>query len=293
MYLDPDELILPPYSELSAEGRARRAKRRSAATTSLFGSVSQNTALLDAVTEAEATGTSNAGEAAAASSKSLQDFYKGQIGSSDSIWISFFYLGDLLDMVLEQIKENNEVADIPFSFFLSDVEMIDPLTALQISGLEEIIKCGQDLTNADFLATLVAADPNTFSKEFGVHQLMNIGDIPISIDAFQVFFKDYVVKKDIDTYYFLHFVKDLCGDLITRALASKCFGAGVKFTQRFDAQPISYNRQDGETELKPNKTVLAGSPNIQPRCALLIVAIYPRGLMKRLHRRMWAWDWCS
>ena len=258
---DPAELSLPPYSELTPEGRAKRAKRRQSSAPHAESGQSTNNVLLEAVSTAATTG-GTAEDAATTSNVAMQNQYKALEESGKMIFVSYFYLGDLLDTVLEQVRQNSGADTLPYSFFLSEVEMVDPLVALQIRDLENIIKCGQDLREAKFLKTLVDADPTTFSEEAGVYQLMNIGDIPISVDAFQVWFKDYVVKKDRDKYYFLHFVKDLAAELITKALSSKCFGEGVKFTQRFDVQPISYDASEGKDRLKPNATVRAGNPNL-------------------------------
>ena len=265
--VDPAEMLLPSYADLTPEDRARRAKRRKNHNPEIFSTGgAQNQVLLDAVSNEAQNGGS--GEAAAESAtEAMMKTYEEVEAAKEVIWVSYFYLGDLLDLVLEQIKENTERDSLPFSFFLSEVEMIDPLTALQIKDLAEIIKCGQDLKEAAFLATLVEADTNTFTKEAGIYELMNIGDVPISVDAFQVWFKNYVVKKDREKYYFLHFVKDICGELITKALSSKCFGPDVKFVQRFDAQPISYNNQ-ASAEFSPNTTIPALRGNGSSTAAL-------------------------
>ena len=257
MAVNPSEMLLPSYADLTPEGRAKRAKRRKNLNPMTFtagGQRASNQVLLDAVTRA-AEGGGDSETAAESATEALIKTYE-QAENSPVIWISYFYLGDLLDLVLEQIKENTERDSVPFSFFLSEVEMIDPLSALQIKDLAEIIKCGQDLKDAAFLAKLVEVDDNTFTKQAGIHELMNIGDIPISIDAFQVWFKNYVVKKDREKYYFLHFVKDICAELITKALSSKCFGPDIKFVQRFDAQPVSY---EATAEFGPNSDIRAAS----------------------------------
>ena len=123
--------------------------------------------------------------------------------------------------------------------------MIDPLQAFKIKNLDQILACGQDVSDAAFLTALYESDPYNFSKEMGVTQLMNIGDIPISLDAFQIWFKDKVVKPGKDRYYLLHFLKDICADLITGALSSGCFGPNLRFIQRFDAVPINCDRKMG------------------------------------------------
>jgi len=274
MPISPKELLLPPYSELTPEGRARRAKRRAAESLTTFvGGNPQNAQLLQAVSSA-ASGETTAEEASENFSVGLQEDYDGMIQNADIIWLSYFYLGDLLDAVLDQVKLNHDLEEIPFKFFLSDVEMIDPLVALKIKNLEDVIKCKQDFRDAAFMDALIALKGDEFTQEAGITQLMNIGDIPIAIDAFQVWFKDYVIKKDRDKYFFLHFVKDICAELITRALAGKCFGPDVKISQRFDTQPITFKMgPKGRANLKSTKVVSAWSPTSNPTKYSLVESI--------------------
>jgi len=214
----------------------------------------------------------------------------GKAGSGDLTYVSYFYLGDLLDNILEQIKENNSKkgggpGDLNFKFFISDVEMIDPLLALQVKNLEEAIACG-NLRDAAFIDVLSTLDPTTFNT--GIAQLMNIGDIPISVDAFQLWFKNNIVKKDRDKYFFLHFVKDICAYLITSALRSKCFGDSLNFEQRFDAQPLTLNKGNssfGETtsvtELsKAHTTLTCGTQASDSVLGLILISTdsRPKGL---------------
>jgi hypothetical protein len=69
------------------------------------------------------------------------------------------------------------------------------------------------------------------------------------LDAFQAYFLKSVVDKQRDKYYFLNFVKDICGQLITKALRSGCYGSGFKFSARFDAQPLSFYKNKWAAKL--------------------------------------------
>jgi len=241
--IDKKEFALPQWAQLTGKQRARRAMRKQAVALEVTtGGGPENTVVLDSVAKAIHTQGSTA-DAASATSTALIPKYDLLAKDPGAITtISYFYLGDLLDNVLEQIKANQDGQPLDFQFFLSEVEMIDPLQAMKIKNMDDILNSGQSLSSMAFLDALAASDPAAFSKTMGVTQLMNIGDIPISLDAFQIWFKDKVIKKDLDNYYFLHFVKDLCADLISGALKSKCFGPDVQFIQRFDAQPISLRK---------------------------------------------------
>ena len=246
-----EELLLPPYADLTPRQRARRAKRRKGQVLTVTSYGSQEAELLKAVGDAAADpANKDAGDLY--SQIATQKFDKFESQPPDVIRVPYFYLGDLLDNVLGQIEEN-QGQKLDFNFFLSEVEMIDPLTALQAKNIEALSACGQ-LKELEFLDLLRKKDPVTFSELSGIVQLMNIGDIPISLDAFQLWFKNYVIKKDRDSYFFLHFVKDVCFDLITRSLRSSCFGPSLNFEQRFDAQPLTL-AADAAVSLRRGKPI--------------------------------------
>jgi hypothetical protein len=133
--------------------------------------------------------------------------------------------------------------------FISDVEMIDPLQAFKFKNLEDLVNCGYDLKDISFIDAASKENPLDNTELNGIYRTMNIGDIPISLDAFQLWFKDNVVKSEKNTYFLLYFIKDICKDLITKALSSKCFGKEFNFQQRFDAQPLTLGLKQGKINL--------------------------------------------
>jgi hypothetical protein len=256
MAVEARELLLQPYAELDPRERAARAKRRkSKSLTVLRGNQAIQTEVLDAVAEAAASGNTSADAAAETAQAQLDERFKCiDTDPPDVIFIPYIYLGDLIDSVLAQIEENNEGEKLDFNMFLSEVEMIDPLTALQIENLDEIMACGQ-LRDMRFLDALTRLEPTTFTDVNNITQLMNIGDIPISLDAFQVWFKENVVKKDIDKFFLLDFIKSISASLVTDALKSDCFGPKLNFSQRFDALPLTLSRTFAPGELVTSDTI--------------------------------------
>mgnify|MGYP003645652667 FL=1 len=242
------ELLLIPYADLTPSQRAERAKRRKAQNATITDSKGNTYQLLKDLAVADTTEEASKAYSETESKRFVEMRTKYTGDAADTINVPFFYLGDLLDNVLEQIKENQGTA-LDFNFFLSDVEMVDPLLALQFKNIEQLSACGT-LKNVGFLTALIAKNPVKYSGFSGVVQLMNIGDIPISVDAFQLWFKNAVVAKGRSKYFFLHFVKDICNGLITKALRSICFGPTLNFEQRFDAQPLT---------LAPSTSIRPGS----------------------------------
>jgi hypothetical protein len=256
--VNPNELRLPNYDELTPTERQRRVKRRLSDEGKVdFSPLVANTVILDEINKSSAI--NSADLAKAYSEQETKRF--DQLVNQQKINIPFFFLGDLFDNILEQIKINNGGGafdgDRPlnFQFFISDVEMIDPLQAFKIKNLDDLIRCGYDLKDILVIDAITKETPTDNNELNGIYRTMNIGDIPISLDAFQLWFKNNVVKKDKVNYFFLYFVKDVCKELITKALSSKCFGKEFSFQQRFDAQPLTLTKNTINTpRFVANKT---------------------------------------
>ena len=273
--LNPNELTLTPYKDLSPTERQRRVKRRETDETFQFQSVPEfNNELLKAIDQKEAATGKETGETY--SNTAVKTF--DQLTDQQKINIPFFFLGDLIDTVIEEIKSNNQknAADgakpLNFQMFISDVEMIDPLQAFKLKNLEDLVNCGYDLKDISFIDAASKENPLDNTELNGIYRTMNIGDIPISLDAFQLWFKDNVVKSEKNTYFLLYFIKDICKDLITKALSSKCFGKEFNFQQRFDAQPLTLGLKQGKiNEFISNETYPAkqvGKAQAEVRCGL-------------------------
>ena len=245
LLVDPKELLLTPFKDLSVEDRQARVKRTQKKGFLEFSTDVSTVMQLDreVTNEIAAMAVGNRLATPPPHAATASQRFDSLINGNEGIPIPFFFLGDLFDSVLEQIKENNKDQALNFKFFISDVDMIDPLQAFKLDNLEDLLDSGLNLADASFLDELRRSNPGLF-EDTGVTRLMNIGDIPISVDAFQLWFKNNVIKKDRDKYYFLYFVKDICKDLITKALDSRCFGNELDFTQRFDAVPLTLATKD-------------------------------------------------
>ena len=151
----------------------------------------------------------------------------------ETLDVAYFYLGDLIDGVLTYLRnivaEDNGLQG-SFQMLLGNVEILDPLLAFKYP--EVGIRCGSD--QAILRRSLADIDPLRFK---GAHQLSfytNIGSLPISLDYFQEWFVENIVRPQRPTYSFLNFVKQLCTSLIGRAFNSVCFGDALNFNLRFD-----------------------------------------------------------
>jgi len=239
------ELLIPDVSKLDEQERIDLAKTRRDAYSAGVPQTAES-AQSDLLLTLESEDTAE--DAGKKATKQAAARYKDVDGTAwfasrdEFHFINYIYLGDLFDLVLEEIKENEESSEVGFQFFMSEIEFIDILLAFQIKEVANLAAC-KDPAGSDFLNDLNKAHPELNLKN-NLYQLINIGDIPIALDAFQAFFIKNVIDKERGKYYFLHFVKDLCAQLITRSLRTGCYGTSVSFSQRFDAQPLSLYKKE-------------------------------------------------
>jgi hypothetical protein len=242
-----DQLKTPDLSRLSDEERVKLATERNKQSHEMQAPVlatDGQSALLDALKEDKPSAEDSAEMAAKKSKEARKRAADGKgddragwfTGSEDTVDIHYIYLGDLLDTVLGNLPGGKP----SFDFFLSEIEMIDMLRAMRITDVKRLMAC-RDPAGSAFLQALDKVETKlTLSK---LYKIMSIGDIPIALDSFQSYFIKSVVDKQRDKYYFLNFVKDVCSKLITNAMRSGCYGAGFKFTTRFDVHPVSFSKK--------------------------------------------------
>ncbi len=93
------------------------------------------------------------------------------------------------------------------------------------------------------LGPLVADD---FSEESGEIAL-NLADIPISVDLFNEFMHDKVVKKRRNSYPLMNFMRDIIKDLFFEAMAPDCIG-DEKQRLLLDTSEFSVNAMKGGSD---------------------------------------------
>ena len=132
--------------------------------------------------------------------------------------VYFFYFGDLIDIVLDHIKDHID-ADA-FNILIGTIEMIDPLVALAAkTNIKESIACGTART-----ASVQAVKDSLYGPGAGGNLIEHfpISGIPISLNLFNRWFLKNVVKRGKENYYIAHFLRDIFSSLIIPAINSKC-----------------------------------------------------------------------
>ena len=155
--------------------------------------------------------------------------------------IPFFYLGDLIDEILNYMVTiiDSDAARGSLQIILSQVELLDPLLAYQIEKLD--IKC-PNAKSKSIIKAITEVDPMRFRGLTGIKFTTNIGSLPISLELFQEWFINNIVKPQVETYNLLRFIKIVCSSLIARAFNSICFKDGVKYNLRFDSSIFNFDK---------------------------------------------------
>ena len=126
----------------------------------------------------------------------------------DSYVLTYFYLGDLLESVMSMCwdKPINSNSDSSGKNTRDDKRYREQIRLL--SGPFNYV------------------DPDT-----GKTRNISIADIPVSLEFFNAWFVDRVVKRKIDKYPLRAFLRDLCSRLLNNVLSPKRFG------------PLNFNKQ--------------------------------------------------
>jgi len=257
MRVETDELVKTPLGQITdPEERAKRAREKMSKSTGfsvseIGGRSSFNTNLLDSLAQ---TGGNTADDEPRTVSQNITNQWNKSMREgkeTDVMDIPYFYLGDLVDMILETnviLGTNNEPSAIlksNFRMFLADIDITNPLLLYQFENSDEIV-CANTINDNEVLEQL---RKKGLLFNGSVKKRINIGDIPISIDQFNIWFKNHVIKNQRNSYYLLHFLKDICASLIGEALKKGCIQENVVDDIRFDTAIVHFNNKDKDSGL--------------------------------------------
>lgn len=125
--------------------------------------------------------------------------------------IPYFYLGDLLDVIVENINEN-EGKDEDIIRMVTGPFVYNRLKSTTIANLQKTGDLAADGPSVSFSA--------------------NISDIPVSFEFFMTWFEEQVIIPRKNVYTLKNFLSNMLSTFITNVLSPKCFG------QRFLTAPV-------------------------------------------------------
>jgi len=258
--VDAAEVVKTPLHKITdvSERQKRIAKRLDKGNPGYnlvnnVGSAGSNTDLLGAIMNQTSGGGQLDAKGVKATEDSLENDYKANLmRDGNKILISYFYLGDLIDSIIEDnasLGNNGELAKMlhnPYITFLADVEVVDPLKLFYADNVENLV-CTDTIDDAELIAQMKSKG---LIVEGGVKLKINIGSIPIGLDQFNIWFKNHVIKSQRNTYYLMHFLKDLCAYLIGPSLKKACYETNVINDIRFDTSIVNFNNKKSKSKLK-------------------------------------------
>ena len=161
--------------------------------------------------------------------------------TNNSLTVPFMYLGDFIDAVLSYLDTiiDSDRSRGSLQLILAQVELLDPLLAYQVKELE--IECPNNKAKR-ITKALTEIDPMRFRGLTGIKFTTGIGSLPISLEFFQEWFINNIVKSQVDNYSLLRFIKAICSSLIGNAFNSLCFEDGVNYSLRFDTSIFNFDR---------------------------------------------------
>ena len=136
---------------------------------------------------------------------------------SDYVTVKYVFFGDILDIVMECLAEINPAIDRP-KIILGEIPINIPVN---ISSEEIDLTVPQD---ADLLEIIV-----------------NIADIPISLEASDDFYYKNVIKQKRADYPLLSFIKDIFEELLKPAINPSVFGKKATINNSIRVSHFGFN----------------------------------------------------
>ncbi len=153
--------------------------------------------------------------------------------------LSFFYLSDLIDLVLMKIESGLKQA-------VDDIQFISRQPDGALIPCERIASNKKDLVTAqkNLKKVRIALGPVEFShaspRDGKRSIFVNLGDVPISVKYFIEWLTSKMLQKDQTSYSLTKFVNDLINNLLSNFLNNdQCFGYSVKQKTRLNQSAIS------------------------------------------------------
>lgn len=159
----------------------------------------------------------------------------------NSTQISFFFFGDLLDIILEKIFNDDQGKFVDFTKKTTRI-LLGPITYYDFGSIEDNNLIIRTKGTKDQSGELVAVYR-------GKQTIVNMADIPISVREFSRWFANNIINKARETYSFWDFAKDIIDDLIISAIAAETYKFAPRQQVRINILPFSVPQVENNEEL--------------------------------------------
>jgi hypothetical protein len=166
--------------------------------------------------------------------------------------ISFFYLGDIIELFMEVRPIQQLIADSEFALLLTDFKFINYFKVIQnisLSSTGTFSLAGVNLSKVQCDKASL-----TSSVKKGLYSVSNIANIPVSADLFLDWMTKKIIAEDRDVYYLDDFLRDLFNDFIRPIIGNKgVFGAPIRQPEIVNVPVETTN--NGSTLLRLGKPI--------------------------------------
>lgn len=163
-------------------------------------------------------------------------------------WVNYFYFGDLLENVLQDMYLDENVAETDFSNKQIKI-MLGPIFIYDYGELVD----GSNMSNGSILSKPAGIYNGTneanVTNYFGKATSINVSDVPISLDLFEVWFNKNIIDKGLINMALKEFVDLVLNDLVIRVLANETYGFAPRQKARLVYKPFSLPAD--ESRFKP------------------------------------------
>ena len=168
-----------------------------------------------------------------------------QLAGMDSIQIPFFYIADMLNVVMGSMEQylSTTADELTKATEYKGLPVDSELRAMEIQSLKKTI--------AEFKKFRVVLGPlEIVDHATGDSQHVNFGDVPVSVKYFSEWLTSKLLKKNIAQYPLTQFLKDLFNDLLKNYLnEDSCYPFSIKQKVRlYEAVVTSYPSHKGNRD---------------------------------------------
>ena len=150
--------------------------------------------------------------------------------------IPYFYLGDLIDLILKEMQTNFESLNISNSFSMEEGNVAINSKMVE----EERIKIANSIEQLKKMRIVLG--PMEIVNHADTNQVYNISfaDLPISLSYFNEWLTDKMLAKDTAEYTLTQFLNNLMNNLVKTFLNDdSCYDFNIK--QKSESFSINYN----------------------------------------------------
>ena len=181
-----------------------------------------------------------------------EELIKAAKGLESEVVIPYFYLGDLIDAILQDMYNGNSAT--PKSFFEKQIKLLlGPVIFYDYGRLQDkVVIKPADLNSRNKDGTKIQEKVYTGSKT-----VINIADVPLSLDIYNAWFTKKIVDAGVVNMSLKDFISNIINDLVIRAVGQETFSFAPRQKTRLVYKTKTLRKN-------PNRFSTSSSPTTNP-----------------------------